>query len=317
MKTELTERYVGATLRSIPEKQRADIEAELRASIDDAVEAKVADGQDVASAEKEVLTGLGDPDRLAADYVGRPGYLIGPEIFFSYKRLVGVLLLTVVPVVAAVIAVIQIMSEADFGSVVGQVIGTAISVGVHIVFWTTLTFVVIERSGEKAKAGTEWSLAHLPPVTAKGGVSLGETIGVVVGLVFGITALILSRTLSPIRTDAGEAIPIFDPSMWDFWFPYLIVVLAIEIIFELFKYRTGGWTWNLATMNLVLNLAFAVPVIYLLLTEQLLNPVFFEELGFNIDISTGGPVVTASVLIIAGVALWDTIDGYRRARKAA
>ncbi len=42
--SELTDRYVMATLRSIPDKQKAEIEAELRGAIDDAIEAKSRSG---------------------------------------------------------------------------------------------------------------------------------------------------------------------------------------------------------------------------------------------------------------------------------
>ncbi|HET7847196.1 MAG TPA: permease prefix domain 1-containing protein [Acidimicrobiia bacterium] len=313
--SELTERYVNATLRTIPDKQRADIEAELRGSIEDAIDAQTAGGEDASTAEKKVLTELGDPDRLAAAYLGRPDYLIGPELFYTYKRMLAVLLVTVLPVVVAVIAVVQIIAGDDIGSVVGQVVGIVISVVVHIVFWTTLVFAILERTDEKPP--TEgWTLSLLPPVTATGGVKVGETIATVVVLVMVITAMALSRTLSPFTTAGGEAVPIFDPSMWDFWFPYFIVVLALEIVFELVKYRIGRWTWGLGAVNLALNAAFAVPAIYLLVTEQIFNPVFFQQLGFEVDVSAGGPTVIISVAVIAAVAIWDTVDGFRKARRA-
>lgn len=44
--SELTDRYVAATLRTIPERQRADIEAELRGSIADAIDARSEMGED-------------------------------------------------------------------------------------------------------------------------------------------------------------------------------------------------------------------------------------------------------------------------------
>ena len=62
----LTDRYVAATLRSIPVDKRDDIDRELRASITDAVDARVESGSDPAEAEERVLTELGDPARLAA-----------------------------------------------------------------------------------------------------------------------------------------------------------------------------------------------------------------------------------------------------------
>ena len=70
--TQPTEQYLAAALRGIPEKKRADVERELRSSIADAVEDRVANGEDRDAAEKAVLEGLGDPARLAAGMTGTP-----------------------------------------------------------------------------------------------------------------------------------------------------------------------------------------------------------------------------------------------------
>ena len=311
--SELTDRYVGATLRTIPDKQKADIEAELRASIDDAIEARVADGEGVGSAERQVLTDLGDPDRLAADYTDRPTYLIGPDHFFDYKRLVTTLLVTVVPIVMVVIGVIQVIGGGDAADVFGDVIGVGVSLVVHVVFWTTLVFYLIERSDEKPPA-SGWSLSDLPSASSAGQIELGDAIGSVVVLVFAIAALIFSRTVSPVTDSDGSAVPIFAPAMWDFWIPFLVGVLLAEVVFELVKYRVGRWTWPLASVNLALNVAFAAPAIYLLATDQLLNPAFFDELGWATPVA-GTIGVTIAIAAIAAVALWDIVDGFRKARR--
>jgi len=78
--TSLTERYLATALRGIPERQRADVDRELRSSIADAVEDRVVAGEDRVAAEKDVLEGLGNPARLAAEYDGRKLHLIGPEL---------------------------------------------------------------------------------------------------------------------------------------------------------------------------------------------------------------------------------------------
>jgi len=307
--TGLTDRYVGAALRSIPERQRADIEAELRASIGDAVEAKVDNGEEARSAEKEVLTALGDPDRLAAGYTGRPGYLIGPEHFFDYKRLLTVLLITVVPIVMAVTAAIQVIAGEDVGSVIGEAIGLGISLVVHIGFWTTLIFHFVERSDQEI--GAEWSVERLPALPTAGSIKLGETITSVVFLVFAITAIFLSRNRSPITAADGNAIPIFAPSMWGFWFPFLIGVLVAEIVFEVVKYRVGRWTRGLASVNLALNVLFAIPAVYLLATDRMFNPEFVAELPAAVPDFTW--VITAAIVI---TTLVDAIQGFRRAYQA-
>ena len=313
--SELTDRYVGATLRTIPEKQRDDIEAELRASIADAIEARSGVGESPESVEREVLTELGDPDRLAADYAGRPSYLIGPEHFFTYKRLVSVLLVTVVPIVAAVVAVAQVLSGSDVGSVITSTMGTAITVAVHIGFWTTVVFYFIERSGDAALPET-WSLDSLPTTADHGEVKLGEMIASVVFLVLAIAVLSLTGTISPFTAADGSSIPIFDPDLWAFWMPFFIVVLGLEIVFEVVKFRVGRWTWPLAWVNLALNALFAVPAIYLLMTDRVFNPQFFEELGWGSAPDESDLLVRVIAVSIALVCTWDVFDGFRKAWRA-
>jgi hypothetical protein len=307
--SELTDRYVGATLRTIPEKQRDDIEAELRASIDDAVEARLSEGEDAETAEKEVLAALGDPDRLASGYTGRPGYLIGPDHFFVYRRLLGVLLVTVVPIVLAVTAVGQVLSGSDVGDVFTQLIGLGISLIVHIVFWTTLVFYFIDRSDENS--GTEWSLSMLPSLPSAGSIKLSDTIASVVFLVITIALIVVSRDISSITAADGSMIPIFDAAMWDFWFPFLIAMLAVEIVFEVVKYRVGSWTWGLASVNLAINALFTVPTVYLLATDQIFNPEFLDTLP---DQVLALDWVTIAVLV--AISTFDVIQAFRKAYQA-
>ena len=61
--TNLIDRYVDAAMRTVPDKQRADLAAELRASIEDQVDARVTEGEERDAAEREVLTALGDPEQ--------------------------------------------------------------------------------------------------------------------------------------------------------------------------------------------------------------------------------------------------------------
>lgn len=304
--SELTERYVGATLRSIPARQRDDIEAELRASVADAVEARLAEGEDEKSAERAVLSDLGDPDRLASAYTGQPGYLIGPDHFFVYRRLLAVLLVTVVPVVMAVTAVGQIIAGGDVGEVVVALIRTGVTLFVHVVFWTTLVFYFIDRSD--AESGTEWTVSDLPALPHKGSIKLSDTIWGVVFLAMAIALILLSRDLSPVRAADGSLVPIFDSSMWDFWFPYLIVVLGLEIVFEIIKYRIGAWNWGLASMNLAFNALFAVPAVYLLATNQVFNPDF--------ETAAPGASVPINAVIIGLIVIAASIDVVQAFRKA-
>lgn len=310
--SDLTERYVLATLRSIPERQRADIEKELRASIDDAVEARLESGDVADVAEKEVLTELGDPDRLAAGYSGRPAYLIGPEHFFVYKRLLTVLLVTVVPIVAVVMAVIQALSGAGVGEVFADTFGLVFNLVVHMVFWTTLVFYLIERS-DNADIGEVWSPDQLPAAPSGGQISLSDTIASVVVLVLMITGLLVLRGSSPVVDADGATVALFNTDMWSFWIPFFVVVLGVQVVFEVIKYRRGRWTWGLASVNLALNALFAIPAVWLLASGQLLNPEFFETLG--IDVVNADRTGVIAGIVIGLICLYDSVEGFVKARR--
>ena len=72
MTTTLTDRYVAATLRRVPARQRADIDTELRGLIADAIDGREEAGADKADAEVQTLTELGDPVRLAPSTPSAP-----------------------------------------------------------------------------------------------------------------------------------------------------------------------------------------------------------------------------------------------------
>jgi hypothetical protein len=100
--TTLSDRYVWGVLRAVPESQRADLEPEIRALVADAVDNRIATGDiDELDAERAALIELGDPERLAARYLGRARQLIGPVLFDAWRRVLVPALLVVVPIVAA------------------------------------------------------------------------------------------------------------------------------------------------------------------------------------------------------------------------
>ncbi len=119
--TTLTERYVDTAMRTVPEAQRSDLSAELRALIADQVDARIGAGEGIAEAERAVLQELGDPDALAAGYAGRPLHLIGPRYFLTWWRLLKLLLWIVLPLVALGATVTASLSGAPLGEIVGTV----------------------------------------------------------------------------------------------------------------------------------------------------------------------------------------------------
>jgi hypothetical protein len=77
--SELIERYVHQVGRYLPNKERAEIQAELRSQIQDQLDDRY-EGAPTQADVAAVLKELGDPRRMAASYGGEQ-YLVGPDLY--------------------------------------------------------------------------------------------------------------------------------------------------------------------------------------------------------------------------------------------
>jgi hypothetical protein len=317
--TAFTERYLAAALRGIPDKQKPDVERELRSSIADALEDRVAAGEDQARAERAVLEGMGDPARLAAGMTGRPLYLIGPELFLVYRQVVVMLLTIVVPIVAAIDVALGVYSGEDWvGALVQGAVG-AFTVAVQIFFWVTLVFALLERYDSTREArreitGGAWTVDRLPPLT--GTISASDTVGEVITSLITIGFLVVLGNIGWFADSQGEPIPLFNPDLWAFWLPALVIVLAILAGIHVLVFLRGRWTMPIAAVYTVLELAFAVPVVWLALSGTLINQAFAEALGWpELAEGTGWVMllVAVSTVLVTG---WEIVDAWRRARRS-
>ena len=321
--TSLTDRYVAATLRGIPEKQRPDLDRELRSSIADAVEDRVANGEDRAAAEIAALEELGDPSRMAAGIAGRPLYLIGPELFSTYRYFLFLLLAIVVPIVGVVEAAVELGAGAGIGSALLEGIGGALSVGVQVAFWVTVSFAIVERldpavikDPDLKQLTGPWTVESLPELPTSGAVTPGETVGEIVTIGISIGGLLWLRGWSWVTDASGAPIPLFDPALWDFWFPAIIAIFGLQIVFQVVKLMVGRWTIGLAAVNAVLLAAIAIPFTWLALTGQLINPAFAVATWPALDDGDGIAMIGVAVASIL-VNGWEAVDGFRRARRSA
>jgi hypothetical protein len=323
MNATLTDRYIDAAMRTVPEKQRPDLSAELRASIADQIDARTDAGELHETAERTVLAELGDPDKLAAGYTDRPLHLIGPRYYLEWWRLLK-LLLWIVPACAAFgIALGQTLSGATFGEVVGSTVAGIIGVVVHVFFWVTLVFAILERTPSEASARTghgarsgepwsEWSLDRLPE-PRESGARLPDLIASLVFLVLGAAVILWDLLIGFVP---GSDISFLDPGLWPAWIAGLFVLMALEGVLAFLVYRAGRWTFPLAVANAVLALAVALPALWLLAQGRLLNAEFFPTL-----VPEDGAEVAQINAVLAGfgiaiIAGWDIIDGFLKARRA-
>ncbi len=314
----LSERYVHAATRRLPEDQRADVADELRGSIGDRVDALLDErpGLTPEQAEYDALAELGEPEQLAAGYSGRALRLIGPELFPWYARVLRTVLLVAVPAATIVTATVDALGGGNVGSVVGTATWTAYNVGIQSAFWVTLTFALVDRNlpdaDARASLGAAWTPDRLPELPRTDHGMLSDLIASLVFLWLLGAALVWQQVNPPVEYD-GRDVPLLDPDLWSFWLPAVLVLLVAEMVFEVVKYRAGGWSIGLAAANTILGALFVAPLAYLLATDRLLNPDAVAGIaehwpGFDAEVAS---TVTLVALIL--IWLWEAVDGWRKA----
>lgn len=314
-RTSLTERYIAATIRSLPPDAQADVRDELQASIDDAVEARVEQGEDRADAERAVLNGLGDPSALAAGYADRPLHLIGPRYFLIWWRLLK-LLLIIVPACAALgVAIGQAVAEASLGEVIGQAVSVALAVIVHVSFWVTLVFAILERT-TGGKPLPSWNVDQLPEPRTRGA-GLSDLVGSLVFLGLAAAAIVWDH-FRGFAYVGDRWLPVLDPGMWPWAVTALFVLMAAEAALAIAVYAYGGWTRWFAVANTVLAVLVAALVLSLLARGELVNPEFLQAVFLDNGVE---PDVLRILAVLLGfgivvIAGWDVIDGWLKARRA-
>jgi hypothetical protein len=314
----LTDRYVWAVVRAVPQHQRTELDREVRALVADAIEARTAGGEtDPDTAERTALAELGDPGALAARYADRPQMLIGPTLYPVWYRLLTTLVPIVPPIVGAVVLGSNLLSGSTVGQAIVAGLGTGVAVAIQIAFWLTLVFAVIERTtGTTGLEPAAWKVDDLPELPDEGRLGVVEFAFSLAFNLLLIAGLLWVQFAPPIVID-GTAYPLFDPELWSFWLPYFIAVTIVEIVLAIAVFRRGRWTWTTAVLNAVVGAAFAIPAVYLLLNDLLFNP----QLVAAIDSATGGQRLGFTTAIIGGIVLlivvWDAIDVFLKAHRAS
>jgi hypothetical protein len=311
MSTTLTDRYVDATLRRLPRRQRPDVERELRASIADAVDDRVQASGDAGDVEAAVLTELGDPARLAAAYADRPLQLIGPALYLDYTRLLTTLLATVVPAVAATVAILGIFAGGTASAVIGDTLSATFMTGIQVAFWTTVVFVVIERSpGRGAAPAQPWTPAALPEPPSRRA-RFAELIAETVALVFVTALVLLSPVISTVETAGGDPIGVLAPWLWDTGVVYLLITFAIANVGLSFAKYYLSWSIPLAVASSLVRIGAASMFVWLTASDRLINPAFADAASWPPGVYqwTEIGIIVGSVSIIVYTVI-EGVAGY-------
>lgn len=297
MTATLTERYVHDTIRRLPVDARDDVRRELEGSIADAVEARVERGAAPAEAERLALEDLGDPAALASGFADRPLTLIGPRFFLLWWRMLKLLLWSVTPLAGAGVAIGHAVAADPVGTIIAEAIVVMISVIMHLFFWTTVVFAILDRSG--ARVTTRWTVDRLPEAPERqGGVVDAVASVVVLALVAGAVLWDRFRGFAFLE-DAWTSV--LSAELWPWWIGGLFAIMLAEAVFVLVRATRGAWTRGLAVVRTALAVVFVSWMATVLGRGILLAP----EIGAALSGIGVGPEVMRilAILLAAGVAV--------------
>lgn len=318
----LIDRYVYDVTRRLPEKQREDVALELKTEILEMVDDEAQGIKPTKTHVHSVLRRLGRPAKLADSYRDRPRYIIGPEYYESYIELLKTLLIVVLPIVAFLAFMTQLMVTRDPLIVTAvHAVGGTLEIAIHICFWTTAVFFAVEKSmaGRRRDETKEWTPDELPEIPPKQEITRTESYFGIAWSVFAIIATLFQ--IPAIHQMIQANVPLFfADELWPAWTLGLLAVSLLSLVAELIKLFVGGWTkLTVATIIVVNSIAVAFFVSAYYLVDPIINPEFIAliEKTFHIrDITQSFDIGLAIFVVFVGVvSVWEMISAVMKYKK--
>ncbi|PGZ99827.1 hypothetical protein COE51_08525 [Bacillus pseudomycoides] len=324
--------YIHEVTRRLPEKNREDIALELRSTIGDMLPDDYSE-EDV----KAVLEKLGSPVTMASGYRDWPMHLIGPHYFDGYVTLLKMIL-----PIAAVIALISVIAEHFIGysgeqavinivfSLIGEGIGRIIEVGIHVFFWLTLVFAIVERADKGRneqpltaclKKWTPDDLKNIPNIPKKKAITKGEVFGSLMWTAIWSTLYFYANHLVGVYERGRDGLELVTPTfnqevLLGYW-PIVLVVIGFEIALALYKLIKGQWTKGIAICNTALQLIATIVFIIIVTNPNVITQDFITYMADLFSITANQFetwIVGGGVFIFILFAAISVFDGFRKAR---
>jgi hypothetical protein len=268
---DLIDRYVHEVGQRLPLRMRADVEAELRSLLAEALEerARAAGHPPDRQLEEGTLREFGAPQEVAARYAPEPRYLIGPGLFPAYVLTLEIAGIAVVGVflLLAVLGVIEAAHRSggapgpfSLFRIAGHTLhGALFNLGV-----LTLVFAVVERvQWRRGVTAQAWDPATLRPVDDPDQVSALNMIF----STYAIVALVVLFNFFPqwvgfwaFSDGRWSGLPILLPE-FSRHLPLLNLWWALAFVLDLIVLRHGRWRRGTRWARLALGALGAIVLI--------------------------------------------------------
>lgn len=303
----LLDKYVAEVGRHLPRNQGADIEKELKSTLEDMLEERNRAGASDEAAVVALLKEYGAPQKVADSYIG-PRYLIGPRLYPTFELILKIVLAVVLGAgllgygVSA--AVTRSFAGVEFFSFLGQ-FWLGLLGGMLNAFGTiVIVFAILERvlpASEFEKEEEEWNPADLAKEPDPDEVKISDAIATIIFTVIGLAVLNLYPNVIGIffNTD-GEwtFIPMLSKAFFTY-LPWINLIGVAQIVFNLYQLRERVWTTFTRVCNIVIEVSTIVLAIVMLNGPSLID--------LSADKLAGTPVAEAADVLTKVMGFAPTI----------
>lgn len=315
--------------------RREEILLDLKATIENMLPEQYSE-----SDVKTVLQKLGNPVKIAASYQDTPRFLIGPEIFDQY---IGTIKL-VIPWAMFITIIIQVIEkivlysgeEALLTTIIStfaMIIVAMISVFFHVLFWITVVFIIVERSGSNkiqlpflnAKQWSPDDLVKMKNIPKDKVITLSETIFSLSGIIiFAFVYWNAYRLLGIYTTNDNGSLkfvmPFFNQNILQTFAPIVFLCIILSVVLTFVKWRSGQWTMPIAITNALLQGGGTIVFIALAMHQDFIHSASIPYIATITDTASAKVTFFIDKILLLGmitavlVNAFDIYQGFRKAK---
>ena len=280
MHHDLIERYIYAATRRLPQKQRGDVAQELWGLIDDMLNERCGDVTPTEKDIRVILTELGTPQELSAQYdEDAKKCLIGQPYFSTYKFVLRIVLLAAAVGITMVSLMLQMLEPQEWYAAIGTWLAMVYNCLLAAFTIVTLLFAFFYHKG--VHITEPFNFDDLPPVPKRTQeISKWECIaGIIFCVIFVVVFLVAPQVMGFVTGQNGLRIPMFSVSaLRETW--YIIILFAIcGIIRESVQLLEGRYNQRVLIATAVTNAISAVLSIWWLTGFTLIHPEFLANIS--------------------------------------
>ncbi|MFJ6209684.1 hypothetical protein [Lysinibacillus sp. NPDC092081] len=332
----LIDAYIHEVTRRISKDKRDKTSLELKSTIEDMLP------EDYSESDiKEVLKKLGNPVEVAASYQETPRFLIGPKVFDTYIRTIKLVVPWAIIITVIVQMIESIVLYSGEGALLSAIIKTIsitianiISVIIYVLFWITVAFIVIERSGGNniriplIKYHPTWTpddLAKVKIIPKEKNISLNDNIFSFLGIAIFAFVYFNANRLLGIYTSHNKGglkfvMPIFNQDVLLSFAPIVLFCIALSVALTLWKLKAGQWTMLIAVGNALLQCTGIIVFILMAIHPDLIHSPAVPYIAAITETTSAKILFAIDRILFVSIAIaiianaFDIYSGFKKAK---